>query len=223
MFIKEFITTKDGSHTVKSNFFDATYHSIHGAIEESIHVFISSGLYYQYRNNINPIHIFEMGFGTGLNAYLSLLSANKHEAKVIYHTIEKFPLLKDDVKKLNFVKEIGEYQSEPFYELHKCNWNEEVTLSENFKFLKIESDIELIQFDQKYDVIYFDAFAPSCQAILWEKKIHQKLYNALNNGGCLVTYCAQGKFKRMLKSLGYSLDKLTGPGRKHEMTRAIKL
>lgn len=216
------LDTSDGSNSLSSIKYNATYHSIHGAIEESLHVFISAGMYYKVLQGYTSVKIFEMGFGTGLNAFLSLTASKKHNIKVEYHSIELHPIDKSIYSQLNFHQFIPSSTHEEFLALHQVEWDKLIEIHPTFSFKKIHGDLLEEELDSDYDLIFYDAFAPSSQAVLWEVKIHNKLYNSLAQKGALVTYCAQGKFKRMLKGLGYSLDKLPGPGRKHEMTRAVK-
>ncbi len=217
------INTKDGSQSISSKNFNATYHSIHGAIEESIHVFISAGIYYKFLQGYSSLKIFEMGFGSGLNALLASLSAKKFKIPIFYHSIELYPLDKSVYSKLNFYNQIPNATEKEFLSLHESDWNHSISINEFFRLKKIKDDINVLPLEKNYDLIFYDAFAPSSQAYLWEEKLQSKLYHALNPNASLVTYCAQGKFKRILKSLGYQLDQLPGPGRKHEMTRANKV
>ena len=214
--------TSDGSNSISSKNYNATYHSIHGAIEESMHVFISAGLYYKHLLGGKKVKIFEMGFGSGLNAFLTLISARKHKIEIEYHSIELHPIQAKLYKQLDYYKNIPSSSERDFLQLHDSEWNKSIKIDSMFTLKKINDNLQNVHLDSDYDLIYYDAFAPSCQPELWEEEIHQKLYNSLRPNGALVTYCAQGKFKRILKGLGYSLDKLPGPGRKHEMTRAIK-
>ena len=158
-----------------------------------------------------------MGFGTGLNAHLSHQAALQHDVNVNYTGIETDPVTEDIVDSLNYFPDDTAYKN-----LHTSDWNICHLIDPQFTFTKLHKDIRDHQFVQTYDVIYYDAFAPECQDFLWEADIHQKLYNALNPFGILVTYCAKGVFKRTLKSLGYKLESLNGPGKKREMVRAVK-
>ncbi len=217
--------TQDGSQTLFSETFDATYHSIFGAIEEAIHVFIAGGLDYAVLSEKRDISVFEMGFGTGLNAWLTYIAAKRRNLNVHYTGIELFPVKEGTWSQLTYVNQIPctDLEKEAFQELHKCKWDEEVSIADTFTFQKLLADITVYNFEpSSFDIIYYDAFAPNTQGILWEEELHTTLYNSLKPGGALVTYCAKGVFKRMLKSLGYTLDSLNGPHRKHEMTRAIK-
>lgn len=219
--IKETIITEDGSHTFYVEHLDEYYHSIHGALQESMHVFIQSGLHHLPQQEIT---IFEMGFGTGLNAFLTYLEAKKNNQSINYFSIEAYPIEFSKAKQLNYAHELNQTnEQEAFLKMHQSNWNVPQSF-ENFTLSKIHQKIE--EFDentiQKCDLIYFDAFAPSAQPHLWEENILKKMYNLLNPNGVLVTYCAKGSFKRMLKSLGFSLEALRGPIGKREITRATK-
>ncbi len=217
------VISSDGSHTLLSKQFNVHYHSIHGALEESIHVFISAGL--DFLSSKQEINIFEMGFGTGLNAWLACIHAGRTRRKMSYTGIELFPLDEKTVKGLNYTSQIvlNDDEKASFEQLHNLSWDKTHAIHSNFTFKKHHEDIHNFDFKDKYDIIFFDAFAPNTQANLWEKDLHERIFNSLNPGGILVTYCAKGVFKRMLKEIGYTLDPLSGPHRKHEMTRAIKL
>ena len=212
----------DGSHTVFSNKYNAHYHSIYGALDESIHVFIMAGLFYFHRKNRRDLSILEMGFGTGLNAYLSLLENQRFGIDIHYTSLESDPIHPSLLPQLNYPTLLNQEKGNLFANLHECAWEEPVQLDSNFEILKKECQIEDFSTDSKFDLIYYDAFAPSCQSHLWERGIHEKLYNMLNSKGAMVTYCTQGQFKRNLKGIGYALDILNGPGKKREMLRAIK-
>ncbi len=217
------LTTEDNSHTVFSQHFGAQYHSRHGAIEESMHVFISAGLFKFYSQGKKSISIFEMGMGTGLNVLLTYLEAEELNLEINYQTVESHPVEMDLVHKLNYAEVLNRSNSNKFLkDLHTSPWEESTALTERFKIRKSKSSIESYTFHQKVDLIYFDAFAPSCQPELWTAELHQKLYDNLNKGGILVTYCTQGAFRRNLVSLGYQIERLNGPGRKREMLRATK-
>lgn len=216
-------STSDGSNTLYSNLFDATYHSIFGAIEESIHVFLAAGLDYVSKRN-KHISILEIGFGTGLNAWLTYIHSLRNGLSVNYSTLELYPVDKEITSQLNFHDHLPctESEKDAFDLLHALSWDEKHLL-DTFSFIKHHEDFVKMEYTpSQFDCIYFDAFAPSTQPELWELDLHTRLYKALKPGGCLVTYCAKGDFKRLLKSIGYMLDPLNGPNRKHEMTRAIK-
>jgi len=212
----------DGSHTVFSNKYNAHYHSIYGALDESIHVFIMAGLYYFQRQNKEAISILEMGFGTGLNAYLSFIESKRYGLTIDYSTLESDPIEDHIVQTINYPSVLNFYEEKAFKRMHACEWNTSHNLAPEFIFTKFNCRVEDFNSDSNFDLIYYDAFAPSCQKELWEIPIHKKLHDLLNPGGILVTYCTQGQFKRNLKEIGYSLDILNGPGKKREMLRAIK-
>ena len=217
------LVTKDNSHTVYSEKYKAHYHSLFGSVEESTHVFISAGLYKTYRKGLEHISIFEMGFGTGLNAFLTLLDAEHLKLSINYDSIESDPLDKSITQDLNYDYLLSTNKSEDrLSQLHTSAWNQEISIGAQFKLRKLRGLIDEHQFDRTYDLIYYDAFAPSSQPELWTENIHRPLYEALNPGGILVTYCTQGAFRRMLQGLGYGVERLNGPGKKREMLRATK-
>lgn len=214
--------TADGSHTLFVPELNETYHSIHGAIQESQHVFIKNGLH--YFNNKETISILEIGFGTGLNTLLTLLATESSSQMVNYVSLEKFPLPNELVQQLNYPTQlkIKATQTALFNHLHSCKWNTNTPISENFNLLKIEDDLADFQTTTTFDLIYFDAFAPEKQAELWTAEIFLKIYDFLKPKGILVTYCAKGEVKRTIKSVGFQLETLPGPPGKREMIRAIK-
>ena len=213
--------TGDQSDTVFSSKYKAHYHSIHGALEESIHVFISAGLFHLHRKGYQRISIFEMGFGTGLNCYLTQMESLALNVSIDYHTIESDPIPAEVASKLNYPTLLSG-SLEVFQQMHTLNWNTKHHLSDTFTLNKIKGQLESYTATDTFDLIYYDAFAPSSQPHLWEKDIHEKLYKLLNPGGVLVTYSTQGAFRRTLESIGYRIIKLNGPGKKREMMRATK-
>lgn len=217
------LTTEDNSHTLFSEHFGAHYHSIHGALEESSHVFISAGLYYQYQKKKTELRIFEMGMGSGLNLFMTYIEAMELDLRIHYHCIESQPISSKEAESLNFPDVLQRpHLRSVFNSFHDTTWEKDHVLAPNFTFRKSKVSIEEFNEFLKYDLIYFDAFAPSCQPELWLKPLHEKLYSQLDNLGCLVTYCSQGEFRRTLESVGYKIERLNGPGRKREMLRAIK-
>lgn len=214
--------TADGSHTLFVPELNETYHSIHGAIQESQHVFIKNGLH--YFNNKETINILEIGFGTGLNALLTLLATENSSQMVNYVSLEKFPLPNELVQQLNYPTQlkIKATQTTLFNQLHACEWNKITPITNNFNLLKIEEDLANLQITTTFDLIYFDAFAPEKQAELWTAEIFLKIYDFLKPKGILVTYCAKGVVKRTIKSVGFQLETLPGPPGKREMIRAVK-
>jgi tRNA U34 5-methylaminomethyl-2-thiouridine-forming methyltransferase MnmC len=215
------ILTEDGSHSIQLPEIDETYHSIHGAIQESKHVFIEAGLRYwlSKNENLRNIKILEFGFGTGLNALLTATSIPE-SINVSYHALEKFPLPSEIIQSLNY----GEVMCQPelFDKIHRANWDEEHTILTNFSIKKIETDFRDYTSHDAFDIIYFDAFAPSKQPELWTRSIFEQCYKLLDKGGVLVTYSAKGQFKRDLKSIGFIVESVPGPPGKYEITRATK-
>jgi len=217
------IESGDGSHTLFHSGLNETYHSMHGAVQESEHVFIKSGLD-ELLSKKNIIRIFEVGFGTGLNAWLTYKRIMGSDTKIIYHSIEPFPLSEEIYSKLNYTKDSGDKVLNNFFlELHKAPWDKEVELNENFSLKKIKLPLENYTIENgSFDLIYYDAFAPSKQADMWIPENINKMYALLSEGGLLVTYCARGQFKRDLKSAGFIVETLEGPPGKKEMTRGLK-
>lgn len=216
------IISGDGSHTLRSEIFNVTYHSTHGAVTESTIIFIQAGLeYFAGTNPEGTIRIFEMGFGTGLNALLTAEWALKHQKKINYTTIEAYPLTPDITGRLNY----GNLENGGllFSHLHACPWGDKYAISPYFDLLKIEGKFEDHQTDRRFDVIYYDAFGPGAQPHLWEVPILRKAYERTASGGVLTSFCVQGAFRRNLKEVGYEVEKLPGPPGKREITRAIRL
>jgi tRNA U34 5-methylaminomethyl-2-thiouridine-forming methyltransferase MnmC len=212
-------TTADGSKTVFSERFQESYHSVNGAVTESLHVFINAGL---LECEKNLLHIFEVGFGTGLNAYLTYIEAEKRNIKVNYHAVELFPL-DDSVITLLDYPQILNADENVFNALHQAPWEETAMISDNFTLKKMKSDLVTIDLIDQYDLVYFDAFSPAQQPELWDESIFSKLYQHMNMGGILTTYCAKGDVRRTLKRIGFTTERLPGPPGKHEMLRGRKV
>ena len=219
------IETEDGSHSLFVPELNETYHSFHGAYRESIHVFMLYGLEAWYSRNPEkfPVRIFEVGFGTGLNAWLSLVWAEQYRVPVLYHTIEPFPLEKVIYSQLNYIEvDTSIYHYAPYFlRLHEYPWNEGRIFSEYFNMKKDQTTLEEAVLYPS-DIVFYDAFAPSKQPELWTKDILAKVVKAMNPGGVFVTYCAKGQVKRDLAGLGLEVETLPGPPGKKEMVRAIK-
>lgn len=214
--------TKDGSHTLVSKEFGELYHSHNGSIQEALHVFIKHGL---ASNPNKTINVFEMGFGSGLNAILSYYYATKNNVCVNYTTIEAYPIDAKITKQLNYNEYIEEEDFEhDFEKLHIVKWDEKIKFSNTFSLKKIHAKIESLEIEsiEKVDIIFYDAFAPTAQSTLWEKEILTKMYDLLKPDGFLITYCAKGIFKRTLKEIGFTIEALPGPIGKREITRAFK-
>ena len=217
------IATGDGTHTLLNSRLNETYHSTRGAVTESVYVFIESGLthFLSRTPSAESVRVFEMGFGTGLNAYLTFQFAEKKKVAVEYHSIEAFPISREVAGQLNYFAENPIHQ-EQFRHFHALPWNEAHRLSTYFSIKKILGRIEeQITAPACYDVVYYDAFAPSKQAEVWSIEILNKVVSSLAPGGIFVTYCARGQLKRDLKNLGCQVETLPGPPGKKEMVRAV--
>jgi len=219
------IITEDGSHSLYHEDLKETYHSFHGALKESIHVFMLYGLDSWLMENPNrrPLRIFEVGFGTGLNAWLTLIWAEQNQIPVLYHTIEPFPLSEEIYSQLNYGDlDDGFFHYKPYLQkLHNKEWDKGSVVSEYFNMKKEKTTLEEVTLYPS-DVVFFDAFAPSKHPELWEKPLLQKVYDSMNQGGIFTTYCAQGKLKRELMEIGMEVETLPGPPGKKEMTRGWK-
>lgn len=219
------ITTDDGSHSLYDETRKETYHSFHGAFREAIHVYLLYGMdTWLMRNPTKkPIRIFEVGFGTGLNAWLTLVWAEQNQIPVLYHTIEPFPLTQAIYSQLNYIEHdhsIWHYHKY-FAALHEAPFNEGVILSEYFNMKKEQVKLEEVQL-YPADVVFFDAFAPSKQPEIWTKALLSEVVDAMNPGAVFTTYCAVGKLRQDLADLGLVVETPPGPAGKKEMTRAWK-
>jgi len=221
----EIISTKDGSHTLYSPFFDEIYHSRHGAWAESEHVFIKQGIgsILEQDKNKKTLHILEIGWGTGLNTLLTYLFWKKQqELKIFYTALEPFPVGFEIIKKLNYTESLDEKTKDFFQKIHQIEWNQEKEIEENFNFTKLPIKLEQFSGKKTCDIVYFDAFAPTKQSEMWETSNLKTLFDTLKNQGILVTYCAQGQFRRNIKAVGFEVFKKEGPPNKREMTYALK-
>jgi tRNA U34 5-methylaminomethyl-2-thiouridine-forming methyltransferase MnmC len=218
----EFITSKDGSHTLFLPHLNETYHSLHGAIIESEYVFIKMGLEI-VADKKDEIHIFEVGFGTGLNALLTFFYSQSSGKKIVYHTLEPFPIPARIYENLNYIQLLGrEDLKAAFLKMHQCESGKAIELSDNFSFVRYESTLENFSNPAlNIDLVYYDAFAPSKQPEVWSKENLTKIKDSMVSSGVLVTYCASGQFKRDLKEIGFVVEVLQGPPGKKEMTRAL--
>lgn len=215
-------TTEDGSHTLYVPELDEHYHSIHGAIQESLHVYLEAGLHHCDKSEIN---LLEIGFGTGLNAFLTLLDTEKSSKIVKYTTLERYPVSLADTKIFNYSKLLDPSQEERFMQLHSSPWEEWVEITPHFHLKKLQMDIrELDKFQPEtpFDVIYYDAFAPEKQPGMWTQEIFSQLYTLSNQEAVLTTYCAKGAVRRMFQSAGYRVERLPGPPGKREILQAVK-
>lgn len=212
--------TADGSFTLYVPELDEHYHSVKGALTESQHIFIDIGL--KHSQATNP-YILEIGLGTGLNCFLTYLTSKETGQAIHYTGIERFPLSEEVIDQLDYATLIGKGEKEIYQAIHQAAWNKEVLLSPHFSLHKIEGDFTQYSFLGKYDLIYFDAFAPEKQPEMWEQPLFDMLYELLNPGGILTTYCAKGVVRRMLQAAGFTVERLAGPpGGKREILRATK-
>jgi tRNA U34 5-methylaminomethyl-2-thiouridine-forming methyltransferase MnmC len=222
---RNLIVTKDGSHSVAIPEWEVAYHSVYGAVRESLHVFIESGLKYWFdeHSNASRCVIFEMGFGTGLNALLSILEAKRRQRKIMYETVEAFPLEASITQKLNYCEALQQPFWQPVFDsLHSGEWNTTQHITNFFSFRKVRSLLADYTPGEPIDIIYYDAFAPSAQPELWTKEVFEKMLGMLTPDGILVTYCSKGDVKRALLAAGFSVEKIPGPPGKREMIRASR-
>ena len=217
------INTSDGSHSIYNDVIHETYHSVHGSINESNHVYINSGLkYFLGQEKKKKVSVLEIGFGTGLNFLLLNNYIQKTEHKVYYHTIEPFPLPEEILKKLNHVTLLGKKTKNIFKTIHQSD-EKDIRIGENIIFKKSKVSLEEFRLKKKsFDIIFFDAFAPSKQPDIWSLQNLSKVYEAMKKNGVLVTYCSSSKFKRSLTDIGFDVEILSGPVGKKEMVRAKK-
>lgn len=223
----EILKTADGSPTLYLPELDETYHSRHGSVQEARHVFIQHGLNFvieeqkKEESGDSTIYLLEVGFGTGLNALLTLQEAIQNPAlHIAYTSYETHPIAESIWSQLNYINE--PIASESYTALMQAPWNQNTPLHSSFEILKIDKAIQALEAKEQFDLIYFDAFGPRAQAEMWDVSVFELLHRALKPNGVLVTYCAMGQFKRDLKSLGFVVERLPGPPGKREMTRAIK-
>jgi tRNA U34 5-methylaminomethyl-2-thiouridine-forming methyltransferase MnmC len=221
---RKIITTEDGSHSISIPEMNVTYHSVHGAIQESMHVFIEAGLKASNIFAFVGVHnILEVGFGTGLNALLSLIEADKHQNRIYYTALEPYPLNDDEVSQLNFCEQLDiPHYSTLFKKMHEISWEEMHEITNDFRLTKTRSKLEEFSTDDLFDIVYFDAFAPGAQPGLWTKEIFEKLHSLLKENGILVTYCSKGEVQRAMQAAGFKIEKLSGPPGKREMLRATR-
>lgn len=217
---REIIITDDGSTTIRIPDWDENYHSTHGAIQEAKHVFIKNGL--NLFQNQDSISILEIGFGTGLNAFITFLETLNKE-KVNYVGVEAYPISEEELALMNYVSELDalEYQ-EIFNRMHSSDWESQQNINNNFLLTKRKQFFQDIEDKEQYDLIYFDAFGFTLQPELWSEVIFKKMYDALLPKGILVTYACRSSIKKAMLSVGFSIEKLPGAPGKREMLRATK-
>ena len=220
---REIIITKDGSSTIHIPEWNEQYHSKHGAIQESKHVFIEKGLYYYLQNNTtSALNILEVGFGTGLNAIITLLESNRLQQSIHYTGVEAYPVEMSEIKKLNYSVELN-CSKKDYNNLHQSQWEKKIVFDQFFSLEKRKQLFSEIVDKNRYHIIYFDAFGARVQPDLWTKYIFIKMHDALILGGVLVTYSAKGSVRRAMQSSGFLVERLPGPRGKREMLRATKV
>ena len=217
---REIIITDDGSTTIHIPEWNEQYHSTHGAIQEAYHVFIKMGLSLFKDQELS---IMEIGFGTGLNCFITYLEAEKYALKIDYVGVEAYPISDEELRGLNYISELKATKNKDVFErIHAVSWNKKHVFSNDFTLNKRQQLFEEIDAKNKFDLIYFDAFGARVQPELWTESIFEKMYDALNVNGVLVTYSAKGSVRRAMQSVGFKVEKLEGPPGKREMLRAIK-
>lgn len=215
----EFVLTSDGSHTLFVPELNEHYHSVYGAIQESKHVFIQAGLHF-FGLQKERINILEVGFGAGLNAFLTFIETQNLKNEIHYTAIEPYPLNEKIITQLNYPSILG--NENLFFLLHKADWCKTVKLSAQSYITKFCTKIQDYKTDSKFDIVYFDAFAPEVQPEIWTEVLFKKLFGFMNDGAILTTYSVKGTVRRTLKKVGFIVEKLPGPSGKREITRAIK-
>jgi tRNA U34 5-methylaminomethyl-2-thiouridine-forming methyltransferase MnmC len=211
--------TEDGSHTMFVQDMGEPYHSLHGAIRESRHVFIRQGLFTVHKP---VLRILEVGFGTGLNALLTLTESISMNTDIHYHAVEKYPLNRQEYSSLNYEQLIDQVPDGAFDRIHECPWGKEVQISERFVLYKEAADFRSMFVPPPIHLVYFDAFSPEKQPELWTEQVMDPISRACDPGAVLVTYSAKGVVRRTLASCGFDVSKVPGPPGKREMIRAVK-
>ncbi|GAB4159759.1 MAG: tRNA (5-methylaminomethyl-2-thiouridine)(34)-methyltransferase MnmD [Winogradskyella sp.] len=245
---RKIITTSDGSKTIQIEDWNEQYHSIHGAIQEANHVFIKHGLLFycqcchpellpvrqtgdseshdschsERSEESQPINILEIGFGTGLNAFLTFLRAKELQQPINYVGVEAYPVRTEEIQQLNYVELISEKHKDEFENMHHSSWEAKHNISPIFTLEKQEKFFKDITDENAFDIIYFDAFGARVQPELWTEDIFLIMYKALKDHGVLVTYSAKGSVRRAMQAVGFTVERLPGPPGKREMLRATK-
>lgn len=229
MLKREIRETSDGSKTIYLPDWNESYHSRHGAVQEALHVFIQYGL--QNFSSFSTVHILEYGFGTGLNALLTLIHSEKNDQEIYYTTLEKFPVTFSEADVMEFEQSVAGVHTdsdknkikEYFQSLHNSEWSKESEISDLFYLNKIQTDFrEYTSEPESFDLVYFDAFGIRVQPELWDKSIFEKIFSGLKSGGLITTYACNSQLKRSLLETGFKVEKIPGPPGKREMTNAWK-
>lgn len=217
---REILQTQDGSTTIHLPDWEESYHSKHGAIQEAYHVFIKNGLSLFQGKSVS---ILEIGFGTGLNAFITYLESTKHDQIIDYVGVEAYPILPDEAAQMNYVSQLNATENQAIFEkMHSIPWEEKVCLSENFTLTKRKQFFQDINDVEKFDLIYFDAFGFRVQPELWSLEIFKKMATSLKVDGILVTYACRSSIKSAMIGSGFTVEKLPGAPGKREMLRAMK-
>ncbi len=217
---RQIVKTDDGSHTLIIPELNEHYHSTHGAIQESMHVFIQAG--FNPRANVPKLSILEVGFGTGLNALLTYIQSKISQQFIEYCTIEKYPLVNDEFMQLNYATILNDYPNDILYSLHNAPWEKPTAIDSKFTLLKLQQDLLHLHVDKTFDLVYFDAFGPDKQPELWTEEVFKTIYGLMNRGALLTTYSAKGQVRRNMKNVGFTVERIAGPPGKREMLRAKK-
>ncbi|WP_396591984.1 tRNA (5-methylaminomethyl-2-thiouridine)(34)-methyltransferase MnmD [Allomuricauda sp. R78024] len=218
---RRIIVTGDGSKTIQIEDWDEQYHSKHGAIQEAYHVFIEHGLRLFKSTRIS---ILEIGFGTGLNALITLLEVEKLNLQVNYVGVEAFPVSFAEVKELDYCTQLNSREHQGSFEkMHKSEWESQVSVTDGFQLKKQLKDFNSINDINLFNLVYFDAFGARVQPELWTEEVFLKMYQAMKQEGVLVTYAAKGSVRRALQAVGFKVERLPGPPGKREMLRATKI
>ncbi len=211
--------TEDGSHTLFVPEIDECYHSTHGAIQESRHIFIEAGL---KQSSKKELSVLEIGFGTGLNAFLTLLEAEKERKTIHFKCLELFPVTVDNISQLNYPQLLDVDKKTYFQDIHNCEWNKSAKISTRFDIEKTQVDFTHYVCSDFFDVCYFDAFSPEKQPEMWTEKSFKMLFDHANPNAVITTYCAKGSVRRAMKAAGFEVERLPGPPGKREMLRGRK-
>jgi tRNA U34 5-methylaminomethyl-2-thiouridine-forming methyltransferase MnmC len=214
----QLVLTEDGSHTLFVPAIDECYHSSHGAIQESRHIFIEAGLKQCLKTEIR---VLEIGFGTGLNAFLSMIEAGQSAKQLHYTSLEKYPVEVEMALKLNYPEKISVDKRAEFERMHTLPWGVELSVSPFFTLKKMETDFTYYAFDEKFDIVFFDAFSPEKQPEMWSQEMFEKIAVHCSPGAVLTTYCAKGIVRRAMQASGFKVERLPGPPGKREILRGI--
>ena len=218
---RKIITTADGSATIHLEDWNEQYHSKHGAIQEAEHVFLKHGLH-QFQKK-SKVAILEIGFGTGLNALLTFREAMRMGFLINYTGVEAFPVAQEEIAQLNYVQLLNQPELDAvFKQMHSIDWGAPENIVAQFGLEKVKTNFQEIAYQERFNLVYFDAFGARVQPELWTEEIFQKMFNSLKANGILVTYAAKGSVRRAMQAVGFKVERLPGPPGKREMLRAIK-